>query len=92
MNLSFFGAGLVEVPPEGHKRMKNSRRMQMVFFVHEGKVTVEVGDVRFGMSKGGVWQVPRGMFSCFSLVFFPLSCSASASFLLDFVSDARDGG
>ncbi|KAL1306564.1 hypothetical protein AAFC00_005251 [Neodothiora populina] len=60
MTMPFFGAGMVEVPPEGFKRIKNSRKMQMIFFVHEGKVTVEVGDIKFGMSKGGVWQVPRG--------------------------------
>jgi centromere protein C len=62
MTMPFFGAGMVEVPPEGYKRTKNSRKMQMIFFVHEGKVTVEVGDIKFGMSKGGVWQVPRGTF------------------------------
>ena len=61
--MPFFGAGMVEVPPEGYKRTKNSRKMQMIFFVHEGKVTVEVGDLKFGMSQGGVWQVPRGTFT-----------------------------
>jgi centromere protein C len=65
MTIPFFGAGVVEVPPEGYKRAKNSRKMQMVFFVHEGKVTVEVGATgmevnQFGISKGGVWIVPRG--------------------------------
>lgn len=53
---------MVEIPPDGYKRMKNSRKMQMVFFVHEGKVTVDIEDVQFGMTKGGVWQVPRGEF------------------------------
>ncbi|KAH0165048.1 hypothetical protein KCU67_g4895, partial [Aureobasidium melanogenum] len=60
MTLPFFGSGMVEIPPDGYKRMKNSRKMQMVFFVHEGKVTVDIEDVQFGMTKGGVWQVPRG--------------------------------
>ncbi|SMR47221.1 unnamed protein product [Zymoseptoria tritici ST99CH_3D1] len=65
MTMPFFGAGVVELPPEGFKRAKNSRRMQMVFFVHEGKVLVEVGATglevnEFALSKGGVWVVPRG--------------------------------
>ncbi|GAB7354821.1 hypothetical protein MBLNU459_g5207t1 [Dothideomycetes sp. NU459] len=60
MTLPFFGSGMVEIPPSGFKRTKNSRKMQMIFFVHEGKVTVEVAGVKFGMTKGGVWQVPRG--------------------------------
>lgn len=56
----------------------------MVFFVHEGKVTVDIEDVQFGMTKGGVWQVPRGksfffLFSpfplCFLLFLFLVSCS-----------------
>ena len=33
MTLPFFGAGVVELPPEGYKRSKNSRKMAMVFFV-----------------------------------------------------------
>jgi len=60
---------MVEIPPDGYKRMKNSRKMQMVFFVHEGKVTVDIEDVQFGMTKGGVWQVPRGEFFSFSFFF-----------------------
>ncbi|KAI7541412.1 hypothetical protein KC317_g16905, partial [Hortaea werneckii] len=69
MTLPFFGSGLVELPPEGFKRAKNSRKMQMCFFVHEGKVMVEIGaggggeggEVnQFAISKGGVWVVPRG--------------------------------
>lgn len=43
MTLPFFGSGIVELPPEGFKRAKNSRKMQMVFFVHDGKVLVTVG-------------------------------------------------
>jgi glyoxylate utilization-related uncharacterized protein len=72
MTLPFFGSGMVEIPPDGYKRMKNSRKMQMVFFVHEGKVTVDIEDVQFGMTKGGVWQVPRGEF-------FPISFSSPLS-------------
>ncbi|KAK5172566.1 mitotic fidelity of chromosome transmission- protein [Saxophila tyrrhenica] len=71
MTLPFFGSGLVELPPGGEKRAKNCRKMQMCFFVHEGKVMVEVypagrggdeaGEVtQFAIAKGGVWVVPRG--------------------------------
>lgn len=60
MTLPFFGSGMVDIPPQGYKRSKNSRKMQMVFFVHQGKVTVEVADEVFNIGKGGVWQVPRG--------------------------------
>ncbi|KAF2767541.1 hypothetical protein EJ03DRAFT_390424 [Teratosphaeria nubilosa] len=82
MTLPFFGSGLVELPPEGFKRAKNSRKMQMCFFVHEGKVMVEIGaqgmpgDVnQFAISKGGVWVVPRGEFAyLFCLSRLCLSC------------------
>ncbi|KAK0796634.1 mitotic fidelity of chromosome transmission-related protein [Friedmanniomyces endolithicus] len=67
LTLPFFGTGLVEIPPEGFKRAKNSRKMQMVFFVYEGKVLVEIGTQggevsvnEFAITKGGVWVVPRG--------------------------------
>nr|OQO31257.1 hypothetical protein B0A51_01008 [Rachicladosporium sp. CCFEE 5018] len=43
LTLPFFGSGIVEIPPRGEKRAKNARKMQMVFFVHEGKVGVRVG-------------------------------------------------
>lgn len=84
MTLPFFGSGIVELPPDGFKRAKNSRKMQMVFFVHQGKVLVTVGPPalenggagndaetnEFAISKGGVWVVPRGMFP--NLSFSPL--------------------
>ncbi|KAF2156154.1 hypothetical protein K461DRAFT_291100 [Myriangium duriaei CBS 260.36] len=60
LTLPFFGAGVLEIPPEGEKRLKNCRKMQMVFFVHEGKVTVDVAGMEFGVTQGGMWQVPRG--------------------------------
>lgn len=81
MTLPFFGSGIVELPPEGFKRAKNSRKMQMVFFVHDGKVLVTVGPPtsdqngqeaetnEFAISKGGVWVVPRGMCSVFLLCY-----------------------
>ena len=62
LTLDFFGAGMVDLPPGCIKRMKNSRRMQMVFFVFYGRVTVNVGTppTKFSIGKGGQWQVPRG--------------------------------
>ncbi len=63
LTLDFFGSGMVELPPAGFKRIKNSRKMQMVFFVFYGRVTVNIGTppTRFSIGKGGQWQVPRGM-------------------------------
>ncbi|PNS14498.1 hypothetical protein CAC42_3784 [Sphaceloma murrayae] len=60
LSSDFFGAGVVEIPPGGIKRSKNSRKMQMAFFVHEGKVTVDVAGMGFGVTQGGMWHVPRG--------------------------------
>ena len=51
---------MVDLPPGGVKKMKNSRKMQMVFFVYSGRVKVEVAGHQFGIGKGGMWQVPRG--------------------------------
>lgn len=96
MTLPFFGSGLVELPPEGFKRAKNSRKMQMCFFVHEGKVMVEIGagggeggEVnQFAISKGGVWVVPRGEFffffflPCFIFCGILNSSSCSAAFVI----------
>ena len=65
VTMPFFGSGIVELPPGGIKKTKNSRRMHLSFFVHFGKVTVEVAGTRFTISKGGVWQVPRGEFIAF---------------------------
>ena len=68
LTLPFFGSGMVELPPGGTKRVKNSRKMQMVFFVFYGRVTVDLGTPaqRFSIGRGGMWQVPRGkpLFSC----------------------------
>ncbi|MCJ1467799.1 hypothetical protein MMC07_006424, partial [Pseudocyphellaria aurata] len=61
LTLPFFGSGMVELPPGGAKRVKNSRKMQMVFFVFYGRVIVDVGTptTNFSIGKGGMWQVPR---------------------------------
>lgn len=69
LSTKFFGTGLVDLPPGGIKRPKNSRKMHMSFFVVKGRVTVSVGPMgadetgsmnRFSIGKGGYWQVPRG--------------------------------
>ncbi|KAK7752363.1 mitotic fidelity of chromosome transmission-related protein [Diatrype stigma] len=61
LTLPFFGAGVVDLPPGSEKHPKNSRKMQMVFFVHTGSVTVTIADVNtFRITKGGMWFVPRG--------------------------------
>jgi centromere protein C len=64
LTLPFFGSGMVDLPPGAVKKPKNSRRMQMVFFVFSGRVSVTVNDNAFRIGKGGMWQVPRGEFSC----------------------------
>ena len=67
---------MVDLPPGGVKRVKNSRKMQMIFFVFEGRVTVDMGTPLqgFGIGKGGMWQVPRGescLFFLVDIVVFP---------------------
>lgn len=74
LTLPFFGSGMVDLPPGGAKRVKNSRKMQMVFFVFYGRVTVDMGTPTssFSIGKGGMWQVPRGKQSpgfTFALIF-----------------------
>ncbi len=66
LTLDFFGSGMVDLPPEGAKRVKNSRKMQMVFFVFYGRVEVSMGTPlkTFSIGKGGQWQVPRGKLFC----------------------------
>ena len=71
LSTKFFGTGIVDLPPGGVKRPKNSRKMHMTFFVVKGRVTVQVGPIgreetgslsKFSIGKGGFWQVPRGKF------------------------------
>jgi len=62
LTLPFFGSGMVDLPPGGIKKPKNSRKMQMVFFVFYGRVEVSVNDSVFRIGKGGMWQVPRSKF------------------------------
>lgn len=93
LTLPFFGSGMVDLPPGGTKRVKNSRKMQMVFFVFYGRVLVELGTPtqRFSIGRGGMWQVPRGelggrflvlqslLFSVPLLFFSPVYFQAMAS-------------
>jgi centromere protein C len=60
LTLPFFGSGMVDLPPGTTKKPKNSRSMQLVFFVHFGRVKVTVHETEFRIGKGGMWQVPRG--------------------------------
>lgn len=61
LTLPFFGSGMLDLRPGDKKKAKYSRKMQMVFFVHFGRVKVMVsGDNEFRIGKGGMWQVPRG--------------------------------
>lgn len=69
LNLSFMGTGVVDMPPGSEKKPKNSRKMQMVFFVFKGKVLVSVNETEFRISTGGQWFVPRGESLPFSVAF-----------------------
>ena len=60
LSTPFFGCGIVDIPPGGEKRPKNSRKMYMCFHVYEGRVMVDVAGNTFSIGKGGWWQVPRG--------------------------------
>ena len=58
--LPFFHSGMVELPPGGQKRIKNSRQNHMVFWVFAGRVQVTINGAPFSIGSGGMWQVPRG--------------------------------
>ena len=60
ITLPFFHSGMVDIPPGGEKRTKNSRKNHMVFWVFGGRVVVDVSGNEFSVGKGGMWQVPRG--------------------------------
>ncbi|KAK4458680.1 putative centromere protein [Cladorrhinum samala] len=55
----FISAGVVDLPAGAVKRMKNSRKVFMIFFVHVGRVLATVQATSFRISKGGVFIVPR---------------------------------
>ena len=60
LTLPFFHSGMVDLPPGGVKRIKNSRKNHMVFWIFYGRVKVEVAGAEFSIGRGGMWQVPRG--------------------------------
>ncbi|KAL2825425.1 kinetochore CENP-C fungal-like protein [Aspergillus cavernicola] len=62
----FIGSGIVELPPGGVKKPKNSKKMHMVFYVVHGRVLVDISGVQFSAGKGCVFQVPRGNYYSFS--------------------------
>ncbi|KAI9368077.1 hypothetical protein BJX61DRAFT_247793 [Aspergillus egyptiacus] len=62
----FIGSGIVELPPGGVKKPKNSKKMHMVFYVVHGRVLVDVSGVQFSAGKGCVFQVPRGNYYSFA--------------------------
>ncbi|OJK03307.1 hypothetical protein ASPACDRAFT_58234 [Aspergillus aculeatus ATCC 16872] len=62
----FMGSGIVELPPGGVKKPKNSKKMHMVFYICNGRVQVDVSGVRFSAGKGCVFQVPRGNYYSFA--------------------------
>ncbi|KAF9885450.1 hypothetical protein FE257_012886 [Aspergillus nanangensis] len=65
----FLGSGIVELPPGGVKKPKNSKKMHMVFYVCQGRVQVDVSGVQFSAGKGCVFQVPRGNYYSFANTF-----------------------
>ncbi|KAF7161843.1 hypothetical protein CNMCM6106_008954 [Aspergillus hiratsukae] len=62
----FIGSGIVELPPGGVKKPKNSKKMHMVFYVCHGRVQVDISGVQFSAGKGSVFQVPRGNYYSFA--------------------------
>ncbi|GLA56553.1 hypothetical protein AtubIFM54640_000209 [Aspergillus tubingensis] len=62
----FLGSGIVELPPGGVKKPKNSKKMHMVFYICQGRVQVDISGVRFSAGKGCVFQVPRGNYYSFA--------------------------
>jgi centromere protein C len=69
----FIGAGVVDLPPGAIKRLKNSRKVFMIFFVHVGRVLVTVQETSFRIGKGGIFIVPRCEWIILS--YFPLETS-----------------
>jgi hypothetical protein len=61
------------------KRTKNSRKMHMVFNVQSGTVEVKVHENEFTVHRGGIWQVPRGMFYLSYIFISPIFLSRTAS-------------
>ncbi|EPS45200.1 hypothetical protein H072_810 [Dactylellina haptotyla CBS 200.50] len=56
----FMGCGILELQTGASKKLKSSGKMQLVFFMLQGKVEVEINELGFRISRGGQFQVPRG--------------------------------
>lgn len=69
ITLPFFHSGMVDLPPGGEKKTKNSRRNHMVFWVFSGRVIADVSGNEFSLGRGGMWQVPRGISFLFVVKF-----------------------
>ncbi|KAL9010556.1 MAG: hypothetical protein Q9180_009285, partial [Flavoplaca navasiana] len=66
IHVPFLGCGFIHMPPNSTKNTKNSGFRQIVFFVFEGRVMVEIGrpdldmhGKRFSIGHGSQWFVPR---------------------------------
>lgn len=59
LRMPFMSAGVVDLPPGGVKKPKDSKNMHLVFFIHRGKALVTVNETSFRISAGGMWFVPR---------------------------------
>ncbi|RJE17999.1 Cupin domain protein [Aspergillus sclerotialis] len=66
LSSSFLGSGIVELPPGGVKKPKNSKKMHMVFYVCHGRVQIDISGVQFSAGKGCVFQIPRGNYYSFA--------------------------
>ncbi|KAK6528635.1 hypothetical protein TWF694_003893 [Orbilia ellipsospora] len=77
----FMGCGILELQRGASKKLKSSGKMQLVFFMLEGKVEAEVNELGFRIGKGGQFQVPRGNmykitnpFATTARIFFAQAC------------------
>ncbi|KAJ6262137.1 Inner kinetochore subunit cnp3 [Drechslerella dactyloides] len=59
MGKEFMGCGILELQTGATKKLKSSGKMQLVFFVLEGKIEAEVNELGFRINRGGQFQVPR---------------------------------
>lgn len=60
LGTEFMGCGILELGSGAAKKVKSSGKMQLVFFIIQGKIEAEVNELGFRIGKGGQFQVPRG--------------------------------
>ncbi|CAL5872291.1 uncharacterized protein PFLUO_LOCUS6552 [Penicillium psychrofluorescens] len=99
LSSTFIGSGVVELPPAGVKKPKNSKKMHMVFYVCHGRVDVDISGVQFSAGKGSVFQVPRGNYYSFqnsydreTRLFFTQGCVPAEGEMSPEASASRDPG